>query len=196
VVNIKKGFTLIELIVVAALLSILAIAVITIFSKGILDKARENATKANLASLREAIRSYYGETEGEYPRFLSDKVVEVEVNGVLKKFSFLPSEAHEGFFQADPKDPSKPNASALLKRDIPNNDSNNVTYLGNPNSPPLKDGVKPTIQVKHQGGWIYCCDPDGGFLIGEGIKIRMDYGDIRIFHSEVDISKKSRYFEY
>ena len=68
--NIRKkpmaGFTLIELMIVVAIIGILAAIAIPKFAD-LINKSREGSTKANLASVRSALRIYYGDTEGIYP---------------------------------------------------------------------------------------------------------------------------------
>jgi prepilin-type N-terminal cleavage/methylation domain-containing protein len=60
------GFTLIELMIVVAILGLLAAIAIPKFGSAI-AKSREAATKGNLAALRSAITIYVASTEGVYP---------------------------------------------------------------------------------------------------------------------------------
>jgi prepilin-type N-terminal cleavage/methylation domain-containing protein len=62
----KKGFTLIELMIVVAIIGILAAIAIPQFAQ-MVAKSQEGATKGNLGSLRSALSIYYGDTEGFYP---------------------------------------------------------------------------------------------------------------------------------
>ncbi len=66
----KKGFTLIELMIVVAIIGILAAIAIPRFAQ-MLEKAREGATKGNLGSLRSAVSIYYSEREGTFPNDLT-----------------------------------------------------------------------------------------------------------------------------
>ena len=67
-----KGFTLVELLVVLAIISLLlTIALPRYFSS--VDKSREIALKENLKVLRSGIDKYYAD-KGEYPAALADLV--------------------------------------------------------------------------------------------------------------------------
>ena len=63
----KKGFTLIELMVVVIILGILAV-VIAPRIPALVRKAKEGAAKGALATLRSALNIYYSDNEGIYPR--------------------------------------------------------------------------------------------------------------------------------
>lgn len=62
----KKGFTLIELMIVVAIIGILAAIAIPKFAD-LIRKSNEGATKGNLGSVRSALSIYYGDQEGVYP---------------------------------------------------------------------------------------------------------------------------------
>jgi prepilin-type N-terminal cleavage/methylation domain-containing protein len=62
----KKGFTLIELMIVVAIIGILAAIAIPQFAN-MVAKSQEGATKGNLGTIRSALSIYYGDTEGFYP---------------------------------------------------------------------------------------------------------------------------------
>ncbi|OGF48844.1 MAG: hypothetical protein A2231_07385 [Candidatus Firestonebacteria bacterium RIFOXYA2_FULL_40_8] len=66
----KKGFTLIELMIVVAIIGILAAVAIPRFAQ-MLDKSREGATKGNLSAIRSSISIYYSEKEGVWPTDIS-----------------------------------------------------------------------------------------------------------------------------
>ena len=61
-----KGFTLIELMIVVAIIGILAAIAIPKFAE-LLRKSNEGATKGNLGAIRSALTIYYSDTEGVYP---------------------------------------------------------------------------------------------------------------------------------
>jgi type IV pilus assembly protein PilA len=62
----KKGFTLIELMIVVAIIGILAAIAIPKFAD-LISKSKEGATKGALSSVRGALQVYYGDNEGWFP---------------------------------------------------------------------------------------------------------------------------------
>jgi len=65
-----KGFTLIELMIVVAIIGILAAIAIPRFAQ-MLEKSREGATKGNLGSIKSAASIYYGDSQGIWPTTLA-----------------------------------------------------------------------------------------------------------------------------
>lgn len=67
----KKGFTLIELMIVVAIIGILAAIAIPKFAD-LINKSKEGATKGALSTVRSALQIYYGDNEGLFPASTSD----------------------------------------------------------------------------------------------------------------------------
>jgi prepilin-type N-terminal cleavage/methylation domain-containing protein len=65
--NSERGFTLIELMIVVAIIGILAAIAIPQFAN-LIVKSQEGTTKGNLGTIRSALSIYYGDTEGWYPQ--------------------------------------------------------------------------------------------------------------------------------
>ena len=64
--KLRKGFTLIELMIVVAIIGILAAIAIPKFAD-LINKAKEGSTKGALSSVRSAVQVYYGDNEGWFP---------------------------------------------------------------------------------------------------------------------------------
>ena len=62
----SKGFTLIELMIVVAIIGILAAVAVPKFAD-LVTKSKEASVKGALGSVRSALSIYYGDTEGAYP---------------------------------------------------------------------------------------------------------------------------------
>jgi len=62
----RKAFTLIELMIVVAIIGVLAAIAIPKFSS-LVDKSKEGYTKGALATIRAALSVYYADNEGIYP---------------------------------------------------------------------------------------------------------------------------------
>lgn len=62
----EAGFTLIELMIVVAIIGILAAIAIPKFSD-LINKSHEGATKGRLSGLRSALEVYYADNEGAFP---------------------------------------------------------------------------------------------------------------------------------
>ena len=62
----SKGFTLIELMIVVAIIGILAAVAIPKFAD-LVTKSKEASVKGSLGAVRSAVSIYYGDMEGTYP---------------------------------------------------------------------------------------------------------------------------------
>ena len=63
----KKGFTLVELMIVIVIIGILAAVAIPKFAD-MVDKSKEGSTKAQLMAIRGALNVYYSDNEGKFVR--------------------------------------------------------------------------------------------------------------------------------
>lgn len=66
-----KGFTLIELMIVVAIIGILAAIAIPKFAD-LVTRSKESSVKGSLGSIRSAVSIYYSDTEGVFPSILAD----------------------------------------------------------------------------------------------------------------------------
>lgn len=106
-----RGFTLIELMIVIAIIGILSVIAIPKFVD-LVDKAKEAATKGNLGALRSAIAIYYGDNEGIYPYKLNKYSYTVDGKKIP---AFIPTYMDEI-------------PTVKLRRTVPHKPTNTVVY--------------------------------------------------------------------
>ena len=85
-----KGFTLIELMIVVAIIGILAAIAIPKFAD-LIRKSNEGATKGNLGSLRSSLSIYFADIEGFYPVGLDADDNALTTNLVPKYIKAIPA---------------------------------------------------------------------------------------------------------
>lgn len=102
------GFTLIELMIVVAIIGILAAIAIPKFAE-LIRKSNEGSSKGNLGAVRSALSIYYGDMEGLYPVDL------VSLTQAGKYLSAIPKSKAPNF-HSDTATPSQ-NCSALAVND-------------------------------------------------------------------------------
>ena len=78
----RGGFTLIELMIVVAIIGILAAIAIPKFAE-LIRKSGEGASKGNLGSIRSALSIYYGDMEGQYPASLTGLTISAKYLAAL-----------------------------------------------------------------------------------------------------------------
>jgi prepilin-type N-terminal cleavage/methylation domain-containing protein len=75
-----KGFTLIELMIVVAIIGILAAIAIPKFAD-LVTKSKESSVKGSLGSVRSAVSIYYSDTEGVFPDNSGTGLTQALTNG-------------------------------------------------------------------------------------------------------------------
>jgi len=87
----QNGFTLVELMIVVAIIGILAAVAIPKFAQ-MLEKSREGATKGNLSALKSAASNYYADQQGQYPSTLSTLTWSMTAAGSTTTYpAFIPN---------------------------------------------------------------------------------------------------------
>ena len=85
----KKGFTLIELMIVVAIIGILAAIAIPKFAD-LINKAKEGSTKGALSTVRSALQVYYGDNEGWFPANCTDDACMLQLTTNAKYINEVP----------------------------------------------------------------------------------------------------------
>jgi general secretion pathway protein G len=102
----EGGFTLIELMIVMALIVILAGIGLTIYANSV-TRAKESVLKEDLFRMRDAIDQYYAD-KGKYPASIDALVSE----GYLRKVPEDPITQSSDTWQTEPAEPDPNNPSA------------------------------------------------------------------------------------
>ncbi len=132
----KKGFTLIELMIVVAIIGILAAIAIPKFAD-LITKSRESSIKGSLGAVRGAITIYYSDTEGTWPG--PDGAAASFVNALTLSGKYL---------------------EALPGITIPKNSNGNGGHSA------VAANVAPAIgAAANAGGWVYVSSATGQFLV-------------------------------
>jgi general secretion pathway protein G len=116
----RGGFTLIELMIVVAIIGILAAIAIPKFAE-LIRKSGEGASKGNLGSIRSALSIYYGDMEGQYPSALAALTV------AGKYLSSVPSAKAPNYHADSSVEDDLPGACVSVGWDI--NDERNGAWL-------------------------------------------------------------------
>ncbi len=86
----SKGFTLIELMIVVAIIGILAAVAMPRFAD-LVRKSNEGATKGKLGSIRSALSIYYADNEGMWPASLAGMIsIQNDAGTAAKYMASLP----------------------------------------------------------------------------------------------------------
>jgi len=78
----KKGFTLVELVIVIAILGILALYALPKY-QGVIKEARSSEAKAQLGSFRSALGIYYAKNHGVYPSLTTVQNGDIFADGTV-----------------------------------------------------------------------------------------------------------------
>ena len=127
----NKGFTLIELMIVVAIIGILAAIAIPKFAD-LISKSKEGATKGGLSAVRSSLQVYYGDNEGVFPQ---DTLAVLIADG--KYINAIPEAKLPGTGLAD---------------------SNNVTAYSSTTAGSFITSAGATLDTSALAGWIYAND--------------------------------------
>ncbi len=133
----KKGVTLLELMIVIAVIALLVIIAVPRFSD-LVNKSREGATKNALSTVRAAIQVYYGDNDGWFPAS-ANALDSLLLNG--KYLNEMPIA----------KVPGTGHADASVVRYF-STEINGVPVGG------AGGGLFGVFGAIDQGGWAYMCD--------------------------------------
>ncbi len=121
-----KGFTLIELMIVVAIIGILAAIAIPRFAQ-MLEKSREGSTKGNLGSIKSAASIYYGDTQGTWPSTLES----MSIYGFSRYLDNLSSVKVTGAFVAGATSPAGNLVTMTIMSSVPTGSGTGWLYDSN-----------------------------------------------------------------
>jgi len=101
----RTGFTLIEVMMVMALIVVLASVGLTLYTNSV-TRAKESVLKEDLYRMRDAIDQYYAD-KGKYPSTLQDLVSDKYLRGIpIDPFTNSPDTWREVPSEPDPNNPT------------------------------------------------------------------------------------------
>ena len=140
----QKGFTLIELMIVVAIIGILAAIAIPRFAQ-MLEKSREGATKGNLGSLKSAASIYYGDVQGVWPTTLNSQ----SVYSFSKYLDNIYPVKVTGAFVAGVSSPSGSKVNVVAQSIAPTSESSGWMYDSTGGAVYVNSTVKDSKQIPY-----------------------------------------------